>query len=88
MSFARLVPEVRSLIAIPAGLSEMHLPTFLLYSALGTGLWAFLLAALGALLGENYDAVDTYLGPVSFVVLGGLLVWAVVWGARRRRTQG
>ncbi len=57
--FARLVPGVRSLISIPAGLSEMHLPTFSLYSALGTGLWAFLLAALGALLGENYDAVDT-----------------------------
>ena len=86
--FARLVPGVRSLISIPAGLSEMHLPTFLLYSALGTGLWAFILAALGAILGENYDAVETYLGPVSFIVVGGLLLWAIVWVVRRRRTQG
>lgn len=85
--FARLVPGLRSLISIPAGLSEMHLPTFLIYSALGTGLWALLLAALGGLLGENYEAVDTYLGPVAFVVLGGLTLWAVVWVVRRRRAQ-
>jgi len=83
--FARLVPGLRSLISIPAGLSEMCLVTFLVYSALGTGLWALLLAALGGLLGENYEAVDTYLGPVAFVVLGGLLMWALVWVARRRR---
>ena len=85
--FARLVPGVRSLISIPAGLSEMHLPTFLLYSALGTGLWALILASLGAVLGENYDAVETYLGPVSLVVVGGLLLWAVVWVVRRKRAR-
>ena len=85
--FARLVPGVRSLISIPAGLSEMHLPTFLLYSALGTGLWALILASLGAILGENYDAVETYLGPVSLVVVGGLALWAVVWVVRRKRAR-
>ncbi len=85
--FARLVPGVRSLISIPAGLSEMHLPTFLLYSALGTGLWALILASLGAILGENYDAVETYMGPVSLVVVGGLLLWAVVWVVQRKRAQ-
>lgn len=85
--FARLVPGVRSLISIPAGLSEMNLPIFLLYSAFGTGLWALILASLGALLGENYDVVEIYLGPVSFVVLGGLLLWAIVWVVQRRRTR-
>ena len=82
---ARLVPGLRSLISIPAGMSEMPLTTFWLYSALGTTLWALLLAALGGLLGENYTLVDTYLGPVSLVVLGGLLVFAVFWIVRRRR---
>lgn len=81
---ARLVPGLRSLISIPAGLSEMRLPTFMLYSALGTALWALLLAALGGLLGENYGLVDTYLGPVALVVLGALLIFAVVWIVRRR----
>jgi len=84
---ARLVPGLRSLISIPAGLSEMHLPTFMLYSALGTGLWALLLAALGGLLGENYQLVDTYLGPVALVVLGALLIFAVVWIVRRRSSS-
>ena len=84
---ARLVPGLRSLISIPAGLSEMSLPTFMLYSALGTALWALLLAALGGLLGENYRLVDTYLGPVALVILGALLVFAVVWIVKRRNSS-
>jgi membrane protein DedA with SNARE-associated domain len=83
--FARLVPALRSLISIPAGLSEMHLGTFLLYSAFGTGLWAFILAALGSLLGQNYELVDTYLGPVALVVLSGMVIFAIVWVVKRRR---
>ena len=85
--FARLVPGLRSLISIPAGISEMPMPKFLLYSALGTTLWVVILTALGGLLGENYDAVDTYLGPVALVVVGGLAVFAVVWVVRRRGRQ-
>ena len=84
---ARLVPGLRSLISIPAGISEMPMPKFLLYSALGTTLWVIILTALGGLLGQNYDLVDTYLGPVALVVVGGLAVFAVVWVVRRRRQQ-
>lgn len=82
--FARLVPGLRSLISVPAGMSEMPMPKFLLYSALGTTLWVVILAVLGTLLGQNYDLVDTYLGPVALVVVGGLAVFAVVWIVRRR----
>lgn len=81
---ARLVPGLRSLISIPAGISEMRLDTFLLYSALGTSLWVLLLAALGSVLGENYELVDAYLGPVALIVLGGLIALAVIWVVRRR----
>ncbi len=81
---ARLVPGLRSLISIPAGMSEMPLTTFWLYSALGTALWTLLLTALGGILRRNYKLVETYLGPVSFIVLGGLAVFAVVWVLRRR----
>ena len=82
--FARLVPGVRSLISIPAGMSNMNMVKFLLYTALGTGVWAGLLAYLGRLLGNNYERVGTYLGPVSYVVLGALVLAAVVWVVRRR----
>lgn len=81
---ARLVPGLRSLISIPAGISEMRLATFLLYSALGTALWVLLLTTLGSILGENYELVDTYLGPVALIVLGAVLVFAVAWVVRRR----
>lgn len=84
---ARLVPGLRSLISIPAGISEMSMPKFLLYSALGTALWVVILTALGGVLGQNYDLVDTYLGPVALVVVGALAVYAVVWIVRRRRQQ-
>jgi len=85
--FGRLVPGVRSLISIPAGMSAMPLPLFLLYSALGAGLWSGILAALGLLLGKNYRKVDQYLGPVAYVVLAALLVAFAVWVARRKKAQ-
>jgi membrane protein DedA with SNARE-associated domain len=83
--FCRLVPGIRSLISIPAGISGMNLAQFLLYTALGTGLWAGILAYLGRLLGENYEQVNRYLGPITYVVVGGLLLAAAIWVWRRRQ---
>lgn len=83
--FCRLVPGVRSLISLPAGFAEMRLATFLLYSALGTGLWAALLAYLGRLLGENYGRVERYLGPAAYVVLGSLAVAGIGWVWKRKQ---
>lgn len=83
--FCRLVPGVRSLISLPAGFAEMCLATFLLYSALGTGLWAALLAYLGRLLGENYGRVERYLGPAAYVVLGSLAVAGIGWVWKRKQ---
>ena len=85
--FGRLVPGVRSLISVPAGLSAMPLPLFLLYSALGTGIWAGILAWAGQLLGKNYRKVDQYLGPATYIVLGLLVVGFAVWVARRKKAQ-
>jgi membrane protein DedA with SNARE-associated domain len=81
--FCRLVPGVRTLISIPAGISSMPLVPFLLYSTLGTLLWVGLLTYAGYLLGENYELVDEYLGPVSKIVLVGLIVAFVVWVVKR-----
>lgn len=86
--FGRLVPGVRSLVSIPAGVAGMNLPKFLGYTAVGAGLWSALLAYLGQLLGQNYEAVERYLGPVAFVVIGGLVVFGIVAVVRRRRAAG
>jgi membrane protein DedA with SNARE-associated domain len=70
----RLVPGVRSSISIPAGVGRMHPIAFLAYTAVGTALWAALLASLGYVLGESFREVGEYLDPVSWVVLGGIVI--------------
>ncbi len=86
--FCRVVPGVRSLISIPAGIRKMNLGRFLLYSTLGMGVWATLLAWAGRLLGANYEAVSDYIGPAAIAVFA-LLIGALVWRAvRRKRRQG
>ena len=73
--FGRLVPAVRTLISIPAGLGKMPLGQFLLYSGIGSLAWAGLLTAAGFLLETNYTDVAKYVDPVSKVVLGAMLAW-------------
>lgn len=82
--FCRLVPGIRSLISIPAGIAHMPMLPFLLYTTLGTGIWATALAYAGYLLGENYHRVEEYIGPVSYVAFAALAVAAIVWIVRRR----
>jgi membrane protein DedA with SNARE-associated domain len=71
----RLVPAMRTLISVPAGIAGMGLPRFLLYSALGTVLWTTFLAGLGYLLGEQYRKVADWTNPVSNAVIGILVIW-------------
>jgi len=68
--FCRLLPGVRSLISIPAGVNRMGLVPFLLSSVVGMALWTTVLAALGNALGENFKEVENYFNPISYVVLG------------------
>lgn len=85
--FGRMVPGVRSLLSLPAGVAEMPLPKFLLYSFIGSGLWAGVLAGAGYLLGENYHVVERYVAPASKVIMGGLALGLVLWVLWRRRAQ-
>jgi membrane protein DedA with SNARE-associated domain len=76
---ARMVPGVRSFISIPAGASHMNLLVFTAYSTIGITIWSALLAALGYLLGDNYQLVEDYLGPIGkwlAIIVGiALLGW-------------
>ena len=77
----RLVPTVRSLVSIPAGLLDMRFRNFIIASTVGTAIWTSFLALLGFKLQENFKDIDQILGPVSNVVLGCLLVtylWRLV----------
>jgi membrane protein DedA with SNARE-associated domain len=65
----RLLPTVRSLVSIPAGLLKMSFRRFVLASTLGTAGWTALLAGAGFKLGENYGEIDKFLGPASNAIL-------------------
>nr|WP_245817210.1 DedA family protein [Hydrococcus rivularis] len=85
--FGRLVPGVRTLISLPAGINHMSFIPFVLYSTIGTSLWVIFLTTLGYLLGDNYELVDEYLGPVSKIVLLSLVIWFIIWIVRKRNRR-
>jgi membrane protein DedA with SNARE-associated domain len=74
----RLVPTVRTLISIPAGLSESPLWPFLFYSGIGTAAWTALLALFGYTVGERYSDLEGWIDPVSYGVLA-LIVAIYLW---------
>lgn len=67
--FGRLVPLIRTLISIPAGLSRMPLPLFLLASTLGATIWNIFLTLAGYILHEHYHVIEVVLDPLSYIVL-------------------
>jgi len=85
--YGRLVPGLRSLLSIPAGISGMPPVKFLLYTSLGTLTWSALLACAGYFLGENYKAVEHVLGPVGYVVLAVVVVAIGVRVYRKRSAR-
>ncbi len=85
----RLVPGIRTLISVPAGMTNMPFLPFLFYTTLGSAAWVGLLTYSGYILGIQYELVDKYLAPVSKIVLGGLVLAFVFWIFKRqlRRTR-
>lgn len=65
----RFVPLIRSLISIPAGMSEMPMPKFLLYTTLGSLIWNFVLILIGNKVGENWTSITKIFDTYSNVIL-------------------
>lgn len=72
--FGRLIPGVRSLISIPAGLGKMNLLTFGLWTTLGSGIWNAVLIYLGYVLGDNWEKATGYADTYSNVIYGVLVL--------------
>jgi len=77
--FCRCVPVVRSLISIPAGMSQMNLPKFILYTTIGSAVWNTLLVLIGAFAGEKKDIILTWIDKLSDVILILLIVAFIVF---------
>ena len=65
----RFIPVVRSLISVPAGVAHMRLSTFVLYTALGSGLWNALFILLGYQLGARWRTVGQYSDVLNWVTI-------------------
>lgn len=78
--FGRCVPIIRSLISIPAGMLNMPLAMFLLYTTIGSAIWNTLLVGFGAKLGENRQIIITFIDryTVVVVVIGVALLIALL----------
>lgn len=74
----RLVPGIRQLISIPAGLAKMNLGSFILYTTLGAGIWNTILAFIGYLAHGQADLINKYSHELSVVVLA-LVGLAAIW---------
>lgn len=86
--FGRCIPLVRSVVSVPAGVARMPLVRFSLYTALGAGLWNAIFIYAGSVAGTNYERIEGYVQPVSYVVLAVVLVALaalVVRTIRRKR---
>ncbi|MDQ4136304.1 MAG: DedA family protein [Pseudomonadota bacterium] len=73
--FGRLIPTVRTMISVPAGVNRLPAAVFTLWSLLGTALWTSLLAGAGYLLQSQYERVSEWLNPVSNAILALLVIW-------------
>jgi membrane protein DedA with SNARE-associated domain len=87
----RLVPGIRQLISIPAGLAKMPLKDFILYTALGAGIWNIVLAALGYFLYSQKELLELYYHELSIamLILGVLFVGYLIYsGMRKKKNSG
>ncbi|HEX5164625.1 MAG TPA: DedA family protein [Thermomicrobiales bacterium] len=67
--FGRLIPVVRSLVSLPAGLTRMPLPAFILYTAIGSAVWNGILVGAGYILGDQWDKVESVVGYLQYAVI-------------------
>jgi membrane protein DedA with SNARE-associated domain len=83
----RLVPAVRQLISIPAGLSRMNIGAFLLYTFLGAGLWNIVLALIGYFAYDMRDHILPYLDWLMYAMGAVFVVFLAVKGIRAYRNN-
>ena len=77
--FCRFIPVVRSLISIPAGMSEMAMPKFLLYTTIGSAIWNTVLLVIGNRVGKNWKDILGVMDQYSHIVLILLIILFVAF---------
>ena len=87
--FCRFVPILRSLISIPAGMSEMKMSKFLLYTTVGSAIWNAVLTILGSIVGEKWESIvkifDQYSHITLFILIILFIIFVIVYIKKRKK---
>lgn len=83
----RLIPGIRQLISIPAGLAKMNLLPFTLFTFLGAGIWNAILALLGYLAHGQADLIETYSHEIGYIVIALVAIAAVIYIVKQRKKK-
>ena len=75
----RLIPGIRQYISLPAGLSNMNIFRFSLYTTLGAGIWVAILALLGYFIGGNQELVSEYLKIITVITIITIIIISIVY---------
>lgn len=88
--FCRMIPLVRSLISIPAGMSNMKFGLFLLFTTIGTVIWNTILIIIGASLGENWHSITEFMdvySNIAYAIIAVAGISFLVWFFRRNKKE-
>lgn len=84
----RLIPVIRQLISLPAGIAKMPLGKFCLYTGLGSGIWITVLTVVGYLVGQNKELLAEYLRNATFWAVGLAVVLAAGYWLMWKKKHG
>jgi membrane protein DedA with SNARE-associated domain len=76
---SRLLPIVRTFISLPAGISDMSVKKFAIFTFLGSFLWTTALAFIGLKLGQNWNAVEPFFRKFQFVIIGFVILAVFIY---------
>jgi len=84
---SRLLPAVRTVISLPAGVFQMNLKKFIIYTTIGCFLWSILLTYLGYIMGENWRTLDVYYRKFEYVIFA-IIIFGVIFYVYRKIKKG
>jgi len=83
----RLIPGIRQLISLPAGLARMNIAKFSFYTAIGAGIWVVVLVAVGYLVGSNQELISEYMKSATLIALVSVVFIILFYVVRNRRRR-